>query len=208
MMRIVIVGQQWFGAEALRLCLRRGHEVVKVLAPASPREEYDRLYAAARQSGVPAEHRGRRVSAADIPTGVDVIVAAHAHAFIDAGARAATRYGALGYHPSLLPRHRGRDAVRWTVHMGDAIAGGTAYWMDDGADTGPIARQDWCHVLPGETPSGLWRRALAPIGLRLLEAVLDDLAMGVVTAKAQDESPSTWEPAFSSGRLAEPARTK
>lgn len=200
-MRVVIVGQQWLGAEALKLCLRRGDQVAKVLAPASPGEEYDRLYATARQAGVPAEISGRRVGSGDIPAGTDLIVAAHAHAYIDAGARSAARLGALGYHPSLLPRHRGRDAVRWTIHMGDPVAGGTLYWMDDGADTGPVARQEWCHVLPGETPAGLWRRALGPMGVRLLEAVLGDLDRGVVTASPQDERCATWEPAFGSGKL-------
>lgn len=200
-MRIVIVGQQWFGAEALRLCLRRGDQVIKVMAPASPGEEYDRLYAAAQQAEVPVETSGRRIGAGDIPGGVDLIVAAHAHAYIDAGARRATRLGALGYHPSLLPRHRGRDAVRWTIHMGDPIAGGTLYWMDDGADTGPVARQDWCHVLPGDTPAALWRRELGPMGLRLLEAVLDDLERGVRVAVQQDERCATWEPAFSTAKL-------
>jgi len=201
-MRIVIVGQAWFGAEALRMCLRRGDQVEKVLAPASAGEEYDRLYAAAQQAGVPAEHCGRRVTAADIPAGVDLILAAHAHAFIDSVARAAARLGALGYHPSLLPRHRGRDAVRWTIHMGDAIAGGTVYWMDDGADTGPIARQGWCHVLPGEAPAELWRRALAPMGLRLLEETLAALDQGHVTATPQLEACATWEPAFTPTKLA------
>ena len=200
-MRIVIVGQAWFGAEVLRLCLKRGDQVEKVLAPASAGEEYDRLYAAAQQAGVMAGHCGRRVGAADIPTGVDLILAAHAHAFIDAGARSAARLGALGYHPSLLPRHRGRDAVRWTIHMGDAIAGGTVYWMGDGADTGPIARQDWCHVLPGETPAQLWRRALAPMGLRLLEETLSELDRGHVMATPQLEACATWEPAFTAGQL-------
>lgn len=200
-MRVVIVGQSWFGAEALRLCLRRGDRVVKVLAPASPGEEYDRLYAAAQQAGVPAEHCGRRVTAVDIPAGVDLIVAAHAHAFIDSGARAAARLGALGYHPSLLPRHRGRDAIRWTIHMHDPIAGGTVYWMDDGADTGPIVRQDWCHVLPGETAPELWRRALGPMGLRLLAEALRDLDSGVSVALAQDDRAATWEPAFGGGKL-------
>jgi methionyl-tRNA formyltransferase len=127
-------------------------------------------------------------------------VAAHAHAFITAGARQATRHGSLGYHPSLLPRHRGRDAVRWTIHMGDAIAGGSAYWMDDGADTGPIAAQDWCHVLPGDDARTLWRRDLAPMGLRLLERVLAALDQGIVTATPQTEAAATWEPAFGAGR--------
>lgn len=52
--------------------------------------------------------------------------------------------------------------------MRDLIAGGTVCWMDDGADTGPIEEQEWCHVLSAETASELWRRALAPMGVRLL----------------------------------------
>jgi methionyl-tRNA formyltransferase len=200
-MRIVIVGQQWLGAETLKLCLRRGDDVAKVLAPgANDSEEYDRLHAAAMQVGVPTEVCGRHVEETHIPAGTDLILAAHAHAFITADARQATRYGALGYHPSLLPRHRGRDAVRWTLHMGDAIAGGTAYWMDDGADTGPIAAQDWCHVQPGDGARTLWRRDLAPMGLRLLGRVLGELDRGIVTAAPQDEAAATWEPAFGSGR--------
>jgi methionyl-tRNA formyltransferase len=201
--RIVIVGQQWLGAQALRLCLRRGDTVLKALAPGAGHDgEYDRLHAAALQADVPVEACPRRVEAAHIPPATDLIVAAHAHAFITAGARQAARLGALGYHPSLLPRHRGRDAVRWTIHMRDAIAGGTIYWLDDGADTGPIAAQDWCHVRPGDDARALWRRELAPLGLRLLERALAELDGGTVTATAQDTAAATWEPAFAAhGKL-------
>jgi methionyl-tRNA formyltransferase len=196
-MRVVIVGQQWLGAQALQMCLRRGDEVAKVLAPgADETEEYDRLYAAALQAGIPAQVCPRRVEAAHIPPDTTLILAAHAHAFITQGARQAARYGALGYHPSLLPRHRGRDAVRWTLHMRDPVAGGTAYWMDDGADTGPIAAQDWRWVRPGDTAQSLWRRDLAPLGLRLLAAVLAELDAGRVPARPQDDALATWEPAF------------
>lgn len=200
-MRVVIVGQQWFGAEVLRLCLRRGDEVAKVLAPPAEGEEYDRLYAAAQQAGIPAEITRRWVEANQIPHGVEVIVAAHAHAFITEAARRATHYGALGYHPSLLPRHRGRDAVRWTIHMGDPIAGGTVYWMDNGADTGPVAAQDWCHVRPDDDAKTLWRRDLAPMGIRLLERVLGDLDGGNIVAVEQASEVATWEPSFSGLRL-------
>jgi methionyl-tRNA formyltransferase len=195
-MRLVIIGQQWLGAEVLALCLRRGDDVAKVLAP-----DNDRLHTAARQACVPFNACPRRVEAAHIPPGVDLILAAHAHAFIAADARQAARYGALGYHPSLLPRHRGRDAVRWTIHMRDAIAGGTVYWMDDGADTGPIAAQDWRHVLPGDDAQTLWRRDLAPMGLRLLGQVLDNLDNGIVTAISQEDATATWEPAFEPAKL-------
>lgn len=200
-MRVVIVGQQWLGVETLKLCLKRGDTVLKVITPPAQEEEYDRLYAAAQQSGIPVEICQRRVTAASIPEGADLILAAHAHAFITQEAREAVRFGALGYHPSLLPRHRGRDAVQWTIHMHDSIAGGTVYWMDDGADTGPIAAQDWCHVLPSDSARSLWRRELAPMGLRLFSRVLQELDQGRSVAIPQQEQAATWEPAFSSKKL-------
>ncbi|MEJ0070026.1 MAG: formyltransferase family protein [Pseudomonadota bacterium] len=94
------------------------------------------------------------------------------------------------------PRHRGRDAVVWTVKMGDAIAGGSIYWLDDGADTGPIAAQEHCFVHPGETADELWRRALGPLGLRLFDRVFADLERGEVVRQPQDEAAATWEPSY------------
>lgn len=108
----------------------------------------------------------------------------------------------LAYHPSLLPRHRGRDAIHWTIAMHDATAGGTVYWMDDGADTGSVEAQDWCHVLPNEKAVELWRRALAPMGVRLLAGATARLAAGGQPRRAQqDERAATWEPAITQGKL-------
>lgn len=201
-MRIVIVGQKWFGAEALNLLIDRGDDIALVVAPAAEGEEYDRLYAAGQQAGLPAIACGRRLDAGHIPSGCDLILAAHAHAYIAPDARNATRLGALGYHPSLLPRHRGRDAIRWAIHMREPVTGGTVYWMDDGADTGPIAAQDWCHIAPDDTPASLWRTRLAPLGIALLKRVLADLDQGRVTRINQDDKLATWEPAFHPRKLA------
>jgi hypothetical protein len=60
----------------------------------------------------------------------------------------------------------GLDAINWTRAMGDPITGGTAYWMDDGTDTGPIEVQDWCFIRPDDTPQSLWKRDLGPMGVR------------------------------------------
>lgn len=200
-MQVMIVGQKWLGAALLRQCLADGHQVLAVSAPPAEGAEYDRLYATAQQAGIPVScHRGRLPPDA-VPPGVDVILAAHAHVYIEAPARARARLGALGYHPSLLPRHRGRDAVRWAIHMREAITGGSLYWMDDGADTGPIAAQDWCHVRPGDTAADLWRRDLAPMGLRLFQSMLARLDRGEVPASVQDEDLATWEPSWTRARL-------
>ena len=92
----------------------------------------------------------RKVPGSDLQEDCDIIIAAHTHAFVTPEALARARLGAFGYHPSLLPRHRGIAAVEWTLLEGDPIAGGSIYHLmryDDGA----IAAQDWCFVVKGES---------------------------------------------------------
>ncbi len=194
----MIVGQKWLAAELLRLCLARGDDVAAVSAPRMD----DRLAALATAEGIPVCQVPKRLTGEWVPAGVDVLLCANAHVFVTAEARGKARLGALGYHPSLLPRHRGRDAIRWALHMGDVVTGGTVYWLDDGADTGPIAAQDWCWVEPGDTPESLWRRVLGPMGLRLFDQVLAALDTGAVPSASQDARMATWEPSFNPGKLA------
>ena len=194
----MIVGQKWLAAELPRLCLARGDDVAAVSAPRMD----DRLAALATAEGIPVCQVPKRLTGEWVPAGVDVLLCANAHVFVTAEARGKARLGALGYHPSLLPRHRGRDAIRWALHMGDVVTGGTVYWLDDGADTGPIAAQDWCWVEPGDTPESLWRRVLGPMGLRLFDQVLAALDTGAVPSASQDTRMATWEPSFNPGKLA------
>jgi methionyl-tRNA formyltransferase len=87
--------------------------------------------------------------------------------------------------------------VEWTIRFRDPIAGGSLYWMDDGADTGPVVLQDWCHVLPGDDAATLWRRDLAPMALRLFEQALTTLqAGGELLRIEQASAAATWEPAL------------
>ena len=197
-MRVMIVGQKWLAAELLRLCLARGDDVAAVSAPRMD----DRLAALATAEGIPVCQVPRRLTGEWVPAGVDVLLCANAHVFVTAEARDKARLGALGYHPSLLPRHRGRDAIRWALHMGDVVTGGSVYWLDDGADTGPIAAQDWCWIEPGDTPESLWRRVLGPMGLRLFDRVLTALDTGAMLSVSQDARMATWEPSFNPGKLA------
>jgi methionyl-tRNA formyltransferase len=138
------------------------------------------------------------------PSGVDLIISAHSHDFIGRRTRLKARLGGIGYHPSLLPLHRGRDAIRWTLKMGERITGGSIYWLSDYTDGGDIAAQDWCFVRPDDDAESLWRRELFPIGLRLFARVLDDLELGLVVAVPQDETLATWEPSWQRPPLRRP----
>jgi methionyl-tRNA formyltransferase len=139
--RVALAGQRSFGRAALGAIRDAGHDVAQVFTPLGDRLDFD-----ARRFDIPTSER---LVADTLADGLDLIVCAHSHAFVSEKARSRTLLGGIGYHPSLLPRHRGRDAVRWTVHMGDPIAGGSVYWLSNRVDGGGIAATDWVHVKPG-----------------------------------------------------------
>jgi methionyl-tRNA formyltransferase len=196
-MRIYICGQKRFGAAVLKMCLEEGYEVAGASSPpfASDGDHLDRLRSAADLAGIAWMPAGS-LRADNLPEGVDVILAAHSHDFIGRRTRNAVRIGALGYHPSLLPRHRGRDAVRWAVRMGEPVTGGTVFWLTDNVDAGPVAAQDWCFIRREDSARMLWRRELFPMGVRLFRRVLRDLDRGVMVSVDQDEELATWEPSW------------
>jgi len=49
--------------------------------------------------------------------------------------------GTVGFHASLLPRHRGRAPVNWAIIRGETITGNTMMYLAPGADTGDIIDQ-------------------------------------------------------------------
>lgn len=192
-MRVIIIGQGWLAAEVLKEASLL--DEVEVIA-ASPEKRSDRFEKIANDLNAPLIAKLE-----DLP-GCDVILAAHCHRFVSKTVRDKAKHGVLAYHPSLLPRHRGKDAIHWTLAMKDSIAGGTVYKMDDGADTGGIITQDWCHVAADDTPQSLWRRALAPMGVRLLiEGITQLKNTGQLSSQKQDESYATWEPSLSRSQL-------
>lgn len=185
-MKVIIVGGHSFGAQAAeRVSVR--HEVL-----AAWTEEDDRLGHWAFEHNVPILPEPTPDFLAEF--GADLLVGAHNTRYLSKAHREACGT-AIGYHPSLLPRHRGVDAVRWTIEHGDPIAGGTVYELDDGWDTGPILMQKFCHVRPDDDASSLWKRELFPMGLRLITSVLDWLEqMPIETLrKPQDEAVATFE---------------
>jgi methionyl-tRNA formyltransferase len=57
---------------------------------------------------------------------------------VPARVRALAPLGAIGVHPSLLPRHRGPDPFFWAIDQGDRETGVTAHRLEDEYDTGAV----------------------------------------------------------------------
>lgn len=194
-MRITLVGSRHFGVTTLQMLRQQGVDVVRVVVA----DGEDRLAESARTAGieVAVQANPKLVVASEIAPATDLIVTAHSHARISKEALAAARLGGIGYHPSLLPRHRGIAAVEWTIRAKDPIAGGTVYHLADRMDAGAIAAQDWCFVGKDETARQLWERALAPMGQKLLAEVIDYAKThGALPARPQEEQFATNAPAL------------
>ena len=193
-MKCALVGSRFFGASVLEALRQvKGVDISCVVAPAAD----DRLAMAAQKAGIPVHimSNPKIVPGEAIAEGTDVIIAAHTHARISDEALARARLGGVGYHPSLLPRHRGIAAVEWTILSGDAIAGGSVYHLADGWDKGGIAAQDWCFVAKNDDARSLWERSLAPMGLKLLcDVVAHARDFDKLPSHTQDESFATKAP--------------
>jgi methionyl-tRNA formyltransferase len=192
-MRITLVGSRHFGVTTFDMLRRHGVEIVRVVVA----DTEDRLATVARTAGieVTVQANPKLVAAGEIAPGTDLIVTAHSHARVSNEALAAAKLGGIGYHPSLLPRHRGIAAIEWTIREGDPIAGGTVYHLANRMDAGAIAAQEWCFVKKGETARELWERALAPLGQKLLGEVIDYAKVhNALPATPQDEQFATSAP--------------
>lgn len=192
-MKITLAGSRHFGVETLNMMRGHGIEVIRVVVA----DGEDRLAAAARAAGIEVvvQEKPKLITAAEIAPGTDLIVTAHSHALVSEGALKVSKHGGIGYHPSLLPRHRGIAAIEWTIKERDPIAGGTIYHLSERLDAGAIAAQDWVFVKKDETARELWERALAPLGLRLLAQVIDQAkTSGNVPSMPQDEQFATNAP--------------
>lgn len=195
-MKIFISGQKYFGESVYLLCKKMGFDVVGVCAPIG--DKY--LHKAAVRDGVPIIPAGS-LCAENMPN-CDLGITAHSFDYIGKKTRYIPRIGWLGYHPSLLPRHRGRSAIEWAIRMGDHITGGTVFWLNGGIDRGDIAYQDWCWIPkkyqlePKKGASNLWRDTLCEMGLRLYARALEDVSNGVIIKNPQQKEFSTFEPSL------------
>lgn len=74
--------------------------------------------------------------------------------------------------------------------------------VKDICHTSEIVCQDWCHLLPDDTPHTLWWRSLAPMGVPLITQGVSCLVRdGTLPTIRQDERCATWEPVLARERL-------
>ena len=196
-MRIGIIGQAAFGEAIFRALRDAGEQIVAVSSVAGTAERPDPLWAAAQAADVPMFPTGKLkqpdVLEAYAATAPDLCVMAFVTHILPERVLTAPPLGTIQYHPSLLPRHRGRSAINWAIRMGDATTGVTIFWVDVGIDTGPILLQRELDIDPDDTVGSLYFDRLFPLGVEGLVESVRLVRQGGASHAAQDESQATYE---------------
>lgn len=120
-----------------------------------------------------------------------LVSAAHEH-FIPAALRACASIGAVGIHPSLLPRYRGSWPLWWALRDGEAEVGVSLFHIVDRMDAGPVIAQRRLAVAADDTFASLYERVRPLVGSLVVEAIEHVATHGALPAGvAQDEERAT-----------------
>jgi methionyl-tRNA formyltransferase len=198
-MRTVVIGQAAFGAKALEILLEKGENIVAVYTPpGKPGGKPDPLEEAAVSKGIPvfqpATYKNDDVFSQYKSLQPDLTILAFVTSIIPARYFEAATEGAICYHPSLLPRHRGASAINWAVIMGDTRTGLTIFRPDGGIDTGPILLQKEIPIGPDDTTGTIYFNQLFPMGIEAIVESVSLIKEGRAPSIVQNEVEATYEP--------------
>ena len=202
-MRIALIGQAPFGAAVFERLVADGHEIVGVF---TPREREggrpDPLAQAARDGGItlvqPRRWQRRGVINEEVvaqyeATEPDLNVMAFVTQIIPSRVLDFPPLKTIQYHPSILPRHRGRSAINHAILQGDTMTGVTIFWVDEGIDTGPILLQKTCPIAPDATLNSVYREYLFPLGVEAMSEAVQLVEAGQAPRHIQQEADMTYE---------------
>lgn len=198
-MRLIVMGQQAFGKDVLAKLLDAGKdEVVAVYCePDKEGKPVDPIKELALEKGLPVRqpaHFNDQSAIDELAAfGADLMIMAFVNVFVPEAARDAPSQGAICFHPSLLPLHRGPSAVNWPIIMGSTTSGYSWFYPTDGLDEGDVLLRWECEIAPDDTVIDLYFKKIYPHAVDSVLTVVDLYRDGNPPHIAQDESQATYE---------------
>ena len=195
--RIAVAGSVSFTRVTLEGLLRHHANVVGVLglsdSAAANVSDYARMDDLARSAGIPYAD----FTSINDPAIVDLVRSWSPDILFVIGSQlvrkelmSVPRRGCVSFHPTALPRGRGRAPVAWLTW--DGIPGAATFFqIDEGVDTGPILVQESFPVGKTATSTQVVEEVRAAIG-RALDRWVPRLNAGEWKPEPQDESKATY----------------
>ncbi len=196
-LRIVLAGSVGSSRLTLQALLRNRTNVVGVLElrPVDPTavSGLARLHDVAAESGVSCVEF-QKLNEPTIVAQVrawqpDLLFVVGLSQLVRAELLAVPKLACIGFHPTCLPRGRGRAPVAWLVL--DATPGAATFFvMDEGADSGPILVQEPFDVQPTDNAEQV-TASLEQAIVRALDRWLPRLLAGEWNPQPQDDTAAT-----------------
>ena len=189
-MKVLFFGNHTVGVKVLE-AIQETEEVVGVIAHPADSEDGVR-YASVYDYAVKNGRKVIRSKASDplvlsfvLDCMPDLIVIADYRYLLPESILALAKLGAVNFHPSILPKYRGRAPINWAILKGEKELGLTVHFVDRGVDTGDIIAQEQL-VLSEAQDVGDALEMLYPIYSSLARAVLQYFRQGNVPRHPQN----------------------
>lgn len=101
------------------------------------------------------------------------------------------KLGSIGFHPTQLPKNRGRHPIIWTLALGLEQTASTFFFLGNQADSGDIISQEIIEISTEETAASLYDK-LKVIGMKQLREIWTQLNEGTLKSFPQIEKEATW----------------
>ncbi|AWI77210.1 formyl transferase [Parazoarcus communis] len=197
-MRIVFIGTVNFSLRALERLLDIGADVVGVCTSVDTGEnsDYADLSEISRVNQVPCLHVSNVNSAETLEwiraKRPDVIFCLGWSRLLKRELLELAPMGVVGFHPALLPANRGRHPIIWALVLGLEETGSSFFFMNEGADSGPLISRRSVPIHYEDDAGSLYERITA-CALNQLEEFVPCLADPDFPLMSQDDALSnTW----------------
>jgi len=196
-MRLIVMGQQAFGKDALAKILEAGKDEVVAVYCEPDKANVDPIKEFALEKGIPVEqpeHFKDDATLAKMKSyDADLMIMAFVNIFVPEAARDVPKQGSICFHPSLLPLHRGPSAVNWPIIMGREESGYSWFYPTDGLDEGDVLLQWSCPIDADDTVINLYFKKIYPSAVDSVLEVCELFRSGNPPHIQQDESLATYE---------------
>ncbi|MGV8904989.1 MAG: methionyl-tRNA formyltransferase [Acetobacterium sp.] len=202
-LRIVFMGTTEFGVPALENLVNSEHQVVAVIAqPDRPNKRGKKitalpLKAKAVDLGIevlqPENIKDPEFVEKLKSYQADVFIVAAYGQMLSAEILFMPTHGSLNIHGSLLPKYRGAAPIQRAIINGEEKAGVTIMQMGLGMDTGDMLSKSE-KFITNDTTFATLHSDLAQLGATLLMKTLEDLVLGKLDPRVQNEELATYAP--------------
>jgi len=97
--------------------------------------------------------------------------------------------GVIGFHASLLPKYRGFAPLNWAMINNEPFTGLTAFYLDEGIDTGDLILQKKVSIDDGTYISDL-KETIDATAIQLVEEVYASISKNTIRRKKQEGTAS------------------